>query len=113
MPYNTLAAAAPAPVPEGPTTIMIRNMPNDYTRPMLLELLDASGYAGRYDFVYVPMDFTRRAGLGYAFVNMLSNADANHVRISLEGFRQWSVPSDKICTVGWGNNCQGLAAKIE
>merc|ERR1712217_823433 len=52
------------------TTVMMRNLPNDMNREMLLELLDTHGFRGLYDFIYVPIDFKRRAGLGYAFVNM-------------------------------------------
>mmetsp|Transcript_34987 Transcript_34987/g.81160 ORF Transcript_34987/g.81160 Transcript_34987/m.81160 type:complete len:420 (+) Transcript_34987:76-1335(+) len=95
------------------TTLMLRNLPNDYTRSMLLELLDVSGFISRYDFVYLPTDFSRRAGLGYAFVNMVTAADAQLVRGVLEGFRQWSVPSSKVCSVGWSSECQGLDANIE
>lgn len=98
---------------EGRTTVMMRNVPNDYTRAMVLELLDSSGFAGRYNFLYVPTDFSRGAGLGYAFVNLSSAADAQELRSRLEGFRQWSVPSSKVCTVGWSNPCQGLQANIE
>merc|ERR1740120_413238 len=58
------------------TTIMLRNIPNDYTRDMLLELLDSEGLASLYDFVYLPSDFKRWQGLGYAFVNMVSHEDA-------------------------------------
>lgn len=95
------------------TTLMLRNVPNDYTREMVLELLDALGFAGRYDFIYYPSDFTRNAGLGYAFVNMLTPNDAKQVRWVLEGFRQWSVPSSKVCSVGWSVPCQGLESNIE
>uniref|UniRef100_A0A7S4VAA3 Mei2-like C-terminal RNA recognition motif domain-containing protein n=1 Tax=Alexandrium monilatum TaxID=311494 RepID=A0A7S4VAA3_9DINO len=98
---------------EAPTTLMLRNVPNDYTRSMLLELLDATGFAGRYDFIYYPTDFSRRAGLGYAFVDMVSPADAVRVSRALEGFRRWSVPSSKVCSVGWSVPCQGLEANIE
>jgi len=95
------------------TSVMLRNLPNDYNRTMLLQLLDHKGFAGRYDFAYVPTDFARQAGLGYAFVNLLSAADAQLIRQRLEGFRGWEVPSSKTCTVGWSDACQGLEANIE
>ena len=44
------------------TTVMLRNVPNNYTREMFLTLLDDHGFAGRYDFVYLPCDFKRQAG---------------------------------------------------
>lgn len=111
--FNGPRIAAKGCPEESRTTVMIRNVPNDYTRAMLLELLDLSGFAGRYNFLYVPTDFSRGAGLGYAFVNLATAADAREFRSCLEGFRQWSVPSSKVCTVGWSNPCQGLQANIE
>uniref|UniRef100_A0A7S4PYY7 RRM domain-containing protein n=1 Tax=Alexandrium monilatum TaxID=311494 RepID=A0A7S4PYY7_9DINO len=95
------------------STVMLRNLPNDYTRTMVADLLEAFGFAGRYNFLYLPSDMSRRAGLGYAFVNMVSPADAELVRSRLEGFRRWSVPSSKVCSVGWSVPCQGLEANIE
>jgi len=105
-------AVAPAAEATMLTTVMLRNVPNDYTRDMLLQLLDRKGFAGRYDFAYIPFDHSRQAGLGYAFVNMITAADAQLVQKRLEGFRQWVVPSSKTCTVGWSNPCQGLEANI-
>ena len=47
------------------TTVMLRNMPNHYTRDMLLELVDSMGFEGCYDFAYLPVVFKPQAGLGY------------------------------------------------
>merc|ERR1719367_2096902 len=47
---------------ESRTTVMLRNLPLDHTRDMLLHLLDTKGFAGMYDFIYLPMDFKTRAG---------------------------------------------------
>merc|ERR1712187_589777 len=105
-------AVAPAAEATVLTTVMLRNVPNDYTRDMLLQLLDRKGFAGKYDFAYIPTDHIKHAGLGYAFVNMVTAADAQLVHKRLEGFRQWVVPSSKTCSVGWSNPCQGLEASI-
>merc|ERR1712216_1112325 len=51
------------------TTVMLRNLPNDYSRCMLVELPELKGFKRRFDFVYVPIDFEKSSGLGYAFVN--------------------------------------------
>lgn len=98
---------------EDRTTLMLKNIPNDYSRLMLLELLDSHCFAGRYDFVYLPIDFKRRAGLGYAFINCVSAADAVAMKQQLHGFRRWRVASQKVCEVRWGEPLQGLEAHID
>lgn len=97
----------------GLTTVVVRNLPNDYTREMLLDLLDSNGLARRYDFLYLPTDASSGAGLGYAFVNLVSADDALRARERLEGFRQWAVPSGKVCSVGWSLPRQGLEANVK
>lgn len=95
------------------TTIMLRNLPNDYLRDSVCELLDAHGFAGRYNLVYVPVDFQRWSGFGYAFVNMLTNRDAQQMHARFQGFKAWKVGSVKVCDVSWGEPLQGLEAHIE
>jgi len=95
------------------TTVMLRNLPNDYKRDMLLNLLDSEGFVGRYNFVYLPMDFKRMAGLGYAFVNMETPEDAQEAWKHFVGFQNWTLQSQKICEVAWGEPLQGLDAHIE
>lgn len=95
------------------TTLMLRNIPNNYNREMVLELLDAEGFHGSYDFVYLPMDFHRMAGLGYAFVNLVDNTTAEKVKLHFSGFANWKLASQKVCEVSWGEPLQGLEAHIE
>jgi hypothetical protein len=95
------------------TTVMLRNIPNNYNREMVLELLDAEGFKGCYDFVYLPMDFHRMAGLGYAFVNLVDRDHAQRVKQHFEDFCTWTLASQKICKVSWGEPLQGLEAHIE
>jgi hypothetical protein len=99
---------------EGKTTVMFRNLPNDYCRSDLLDLLDrVGGFAGLYDFVYLPVDFKTQAGLGYAFVNFVAPAYADQCFNIFEGFSNWSLKSCKVCNVTWGNPLQGLQAHVE
>jgi len=95
------------------TTVILRNLPNNYTRSMLLDLLDSEGFALKYDFVYIPVDFSSQAGLGYAFVNLVSPSDALAFWAHFEGFRRWSLPSEKVCTLNWSSPIQGLTAHVE
>merc|ERR1712139_725567 len=73
--YTTLAPSTPvhtaaqcqwaaAPLHNvAPTTLMLRNLPIEYDRTMLLELLDAEGFTGPYDFLYLPADFRKNGCL--------------------------------------------------
>jgi len=37
--------------------VMLRSLPNNYTRAMMQALLDKEGFAAKYDFLYLPIDF--------------------------------------------------------
>ena len=95
------------------TTVMLRNLPNNYTREMLLTLLDEQGLAGRYDFVYLPCDFHRAANLGYAFVNMVDSAAVDAVWKALDGFSEWLMPTSKVCQVSWSGPHQGFKSHVD
>lgn len=96
------------------TTVMLRNLPNKYTRSMLLDMLDAEGFTGKFSFVYLPIDFKTHAGLGYAFVDLTSPPEAQKLRQHFEGFSRWVLSSDKVCTVSWSHpEQQGHAAHVE
>jgi len=77
-------------------------------------MLDTDGFSGHYDFVCVPADLQRKQGRGYAFVNFVSTADAQCFKERFTGFDCWTVVSNKVCEVCWGDEqVQGLAAHIE
>eukprot|EP00428_Durinskia_dybowskii_P038481 CAMPEP_0170265092 /NCGR_PEP_ID=MMETSP0116_2-20130129/32451_1 /TAXON_ID=400756 /ORGANISM="Durinskia baltica, Strain CSIRO CS-38" /LENGTH=140 /DNA_ID=CAMNT_0010516205 /DNA_START=1 /DNA_END=423 /DNA_ORIENTATION=- len=92
---------------------MMRNLPNNYTRDDLLQMIDSQGFAGRYDFVYFPIDFRTHAALGYAFLNLLTPEDAEDFRRSMDGFSRWRLPSGKVCSVAWSHPHQGLQSHVE
>lgn len=58
--------------PENYTTVMLRNIPNKYTREMLVKVLNQS-YKGHYDFMYLPIDFKNKCNVGYGFVNFCTS----------------------------------------
>ena len=94
------------------TTLMLRNIPNNYCREMFLALLDEHGFAGRYDFVYLPCDFYRQANLGYAFVNLVDGAAVDELWQAFDGFSGWSLPTAKVCQVSWSGPHQGFKAGL-
>lgn len=68
------------------TTVMIRNIPNQYHRHTLMLELDTSGFQGKYNFLYLPIDMATRMNVGYAFVNFISPDDALACMESMDGY---------------------------
>lgn len=98
----------------GPTTLMLRNLPNNYTRVMLLELLvQTTGSAASFDFLYLPVDFAKDANYGYAFVNFVEHETAEWFRCHFQGFTDWALPSCKVGAAEWTSPHQGRAAHVE
>jgi hypothetical protein len=99
------------------TTIMLRNVPRSLTRTMLLAELESQGFAGKFDFVYLPVDFedSARCGqnFGHAFVNFVGPHDAARARECFTGFVAWAVECEKPCEALWREQCQGLTAHIQ
>jgi hypothetical protein len=96
-----------------PTTIMMRNIPNNMTRTMLLDLVNAEGFVGSYDFLYLPVDFKSRVGLGYSFINFIDAEVASRFFQHFSGFCHWGLRSDKVCEVTWSESIQGRDAHVE
>ena len=53
---------------DGRTTLMVKNIPNKYSRKMLITELNKN-YRGGFDFLYLPIDFKNQCNVGYAFLN--------------------------------------------
>lgn len=97
------------------TTVMLRNIPNRYTRDMLVERLN-QGYSGEFDFVYLPIDFNSKCNVGYAFINFrtptacqtfMNEFHGNKTKTVLPGFS-----SNKICEVSFAR-VQGRDENME
>lgn len=95
------------------TTLMFRNLPNEYTRTTLTDMLDSEGFGRLYSFVYVPTDFKRFAGFGYAFVSFANHQSAVLAMNHFGGFKNWKVQSQKVCEVDWSGAVQGLVSHTE
>ncbi|KAL4782741.1 RNA recognition motif 2-domain-containing protein [Aspergillus varians] len=50
------------------TTIMLRNIPNKIDQTMLKAIVDETSH-GKYDFMYLRIDFANNCNVGYAFIN--------------------------------------------
>lgn len=59
----------------GPCTAMVRNLAYKSTGETVMRALDALGFEGRYETVYVPGNPVRKTNLGYGFVNFFALDD--------------------------------------
>ncbi|KAI3709758.1 hypothetical protein L2E82_39524 [Cichorium intybus] len=94
---------------ENSTSVMIRNIPNNYTRELLVKWLDGhckeenekeeNSIRSAFDFVYLPVDFKHRLNAGYAFVNFTCPDAAWRFYKSIKG-KPWELfESKKIADV--------------
>ena len=90
------------------TTVMLRNIPNKYTRAGLLVALSEHGFEpATCNNLYLPMDTESGCNLGYAFLNFVSQGHALEFKKRFDGCRLPSSGSRKVCSVVWANK-QGL-----
>lgn len=83
-------------VGEEKTALNIKNIPNKYTKDMLLKLIDEE-FAGKYSFFYLPIDFEQKCNMGFAFIKL---ADVHQVKRFYNRFQGKKWPrfnSEKIC----------------
>ncbi|RSL63962.1 hypothetical protein CEP53_004227 [Fusarium sp. AF-6] len=90
------------------TTIMLRNIPNKVDQPMLKRFVDESSF-GKYDFMYLRIDFANDCNVGYAFINF---AKAEYIIPFVEhrANKRWNLfRSDKVAEVSYatiqGKDC--------
>lgn len=82
------------------TTLMIRHIPNKYNIAAFLEDIN-KGFIGKYDILYLPLDFVNNCNLGYAFINFV---DPLHIVSFYDTFRGKKWPrfkSEKICELAY------------
>jgi len=93
------------------TTVVIRGLPHGSTREGLLKILNKEGFAGLYTFLYMPMDFETNMCIGYVFVNLTDEEQAQNLIATFDG-RPHHQATYKCCSAELSRT-QGLAANIE
>ncbi|KAL5604651.1 uncharacterized protein BROUX77_004837 [Berkeleyomyces rouxiae] len=85
------------------TTIMLRNIPNKVDQAWLKRFLDETSW-GRFDFMYLRIDFANDCNVGYAFINFCDlnkPMDVVHF-VSKRGNQRWNCfKSDKVAEVSY------------
>jgi hypothetical protein len=94
-----------------PTTIMLGQLPGSFTRARLEALLDQIGFAGLYDFTYVPTNLRTGAPFHYAFVNLVDGDAAVACKDALDGHACESGQDGEM-TTAWATSQQGQQANI-
>lgn len=85
---------------EKATTMMITNIPCRYGEDALVQAIASVGFAGKYDFVYVPKRNASQDGnIGYAFVNFKDFEDAEAFAFAFHNYRFEGSKSLKACEV--------------
>jgi hypothetical protein len=93
------------------TTVMLRNIPNKLQAFDLLRILNATS-AGKFDFMYLRVDFQNQCNVGYAFVNFVKPTDIVPFHNSFNGRRWEFYNSNKIASVCYAT-IQGKDALID
>jgi hypothetical protein len=101
---------------EARTTVVMKNLSQSCTVGHIVDLLDLHGFHGKYDLVYVPMDFTSMLSHCYAFVNFSSEGAALEFLsrgTDTQGFSESSYVGEGGSKIDWAAGMQGLPAAIE
>jgi hypothetical protein len=99
------------------TTLMVCPLPYEVCSEELLEAVNALGFAGAYDFVYMPSRSTRKGAksrkgnVGYAFVNFGTAERATQFTAAFESYSFPDVDDDRQIAVK-AAACQGYTANF-
>ena len=80
------------------STIMIKNIPNKFTREKLLDLINKN-FRGTYDLFIMPKDGKKNRNFGYAFVNFISSYSLPYFYFMFNGKKWIGTNSKKICEI--------------
>mmetsp|Transcript_81453 Transcript_81453/g.143847 ORF Transcript_81453/g.143847 Transcript_81453/m.143847 type:complete len:269 (+) Transcript_81453:65-871(+) len=108
--HNSNTTEEYAPVSD-PTTVMLRNVPVGSTREKLMSILNRAGFAGEYDFLYLPINFKNACNFRYAFINFATPKAADGFRLIFHN--SWLLgDNDQASEVSWCK-VQGLEENIK
>jgi len=91
------------------TTLFLKNLLSSANSMWLRRLFDSMGLFGKFDFVYVPVNFKTGLSYGYAFVNMVTSEDASVATLKLPDVPVDGGQTIKVCL---SKQHQGLDAHI-
>lgn len=69
----------------GHTTVMIQQIPFEYTQKKLMHEINRGGFEGTFDFFYLPVNARNRGSRGFGFVNFLTASAAEAFYLRYQG----------------------------
>jgi hypothetical protein len=93
------------------SSLMIKNIPNKYTKNMVIKELDVQ-FSSKYDFFYLPIDFNHECNVGYAFINFRSYLTIPEFFNAFHGKKWPKFKSTKICELSYAR-VQGKEALVK
>lgn len=70
--------------------------------------MDAEGYTGSFDFIFLQIDLHTKLNCGHALINFPLPDVAEAFCENFTGFNQWLGPSDNACQIAWNDALHGL-----
>ncbi len=80
------------------TTVMIKNIPNKFSRELLLNIIDEN-FKKAYDLFILPTDVNGYKNFGYSFINFTSSYYIPYFYSVFNGKKWSSTNSQKICEI--------------
>lgn len=93
------------------TTLLIRSLPRSMSRATLEQWFDAEGFAGQYDFMYLPTNLKVRECYGYGFINLVSVTEARRFARHFHG-HSWPESHQEPMGVHASKALHGLDALV-
>lgn len=93
------------------TTVMLRNIPNRYSKNRLINEINDAGFLGSFDFFYLPIDPDTKANRGYALLNFTSPHFARQFSAVFEGRTMGQLGMSKVASVSPAST-QGFEANF-
>ena len=92
------------------TTLMIRNIPNKFTKDNFLYLFNKE-FEGKFNCFLLPTDFNEKKNFGYCFINFLNPLDIIYFYYKFNGKNWPGTNSKKICEIIY-SKIQGINKMI-